>query len=378
MDTFVWDEHFTTGLELVDTQHHRLVDLINQLGDSLIGSKVADDGALQAVFRQLAEYAQYHFAEEEQLMAESGVAAEHRELHHGHHVQFIEQVARMWQSRATMSNPASILHGFLSSWLGFHILGEDQTMAHQIALIRAGNTADQAYEAIKVHKDNATSALLLALHKLYHVLSEQNRDLAEANTRLEDRVAERTQALAQANAALLQANTQLEIISRTDGLLGIANRQCFNERLEQEWLRAKREKTPLALLMLDVDHFKHYNDSYGHQAGDHCLQAVAQAVQLGLRRPADLVARYGGEEMVVILPNTEIEGARNVAANIAAQLAKCAIPHRASPVAAQVTLSIGAATMLPGQDNSADRLIAAADGALYTAKESGRNRICLA
>lgn len=378
METFVWDEHFTTGLALVDEQHHRLVDLINQLGDSLIGSEMADDSGLQTVFQQLAEYAQYHFAEEEQLMAASGVAAAHRKLHHEHHRQFIEQVSRMWNSRATMSNPAAILHGFLSSWLGFHILGEDQTLARQITLIRAGKSASEAYEEVRVHQDNATSALLLALHKLYHVLSEQNRDLAEANTRLEDRVAERTQALAQANEALLQANTQLEVISRTDGLLGIANRQCFNERLDQEWLRAKREKTPLALLMLDVDHFKRYNDSYGHQAGDHCLQVVAQAVCLGLRRPADLAARYGGEEMAVILPNTEIEGARNVAANIAAQLAKSAIPHRASPVAARVTLSIGAAAMVPAQGNDADQLIAAADRALYAAKEQGRNRVCVA
>ncbi len=376
MDTFVWDEHFTTGLKLVDEQHHRLVDLINQLGDSLITCKTADGDTLQTIFAQLADYAKYHFDEEERLMEESGIAQPHLDLHIKHHDQFIDQVSRMWNSRATMTHPAEILHGFLSSWLGFHILGEDQTMARQIALIRSGESPARAYEATRTPQDNATAALLQALHNLYHVLSEQNRDLADANIQLEERVSERTRALAEANEALIQANAQLEKMSRTDGLLRVANRQCLNERLDQEWLRAKRERTPLALLMLDVDHFKRYNDTHGHQAGDRCLQAIAQAASSALRRPADLLARYGGEEMAILLPNTEIEGACSVAANIAAQVSALHIPHGASPVADHVTVSIGATSMVPDQATPLDQLIAVADRALYQAKEGGRNRVC--
>lgn len=376
MDAFVWDEHFTTGLKLVDEQHHRLVDLINQLGDSLINCKTTDCETLQAIFAQLADYAKYHFTEEERLMEESGIAPQHLDLHVKHHDQFIDQVSRMWTSRATMAHPAETLHGFLSSWLGFHILGEDQTMARQITLIRSGESPAKAYEITRTPQDNATAALLQALHNLYHVLSEQNRDLAEANTQLEERVSERTKALAEANEALTQANIQLEVMSRTDGLLGIANRQCLNERLDQEWRRAKRERTPLALLMLDADYFKRYNDTYGHQAGDHCLQAIAQSALSALHRPADLLARYGGEEMAILLPNTELEGACTVAANIAAQVSAMHIPHGASPVADHVTVSIGVTSMIPDQAAPLDRLIAAADRALYQAKEGGRNQIC--
>lgn len=377
MDAFVWDDNFTTGLQRVDDQHHRLVDLVNQLGESLIDRQLSAH-ALEAIFTQLADYASYHFSEEERLMEKSGISPQHRELHFRHHAQFIEQVSRMWNSRTTMANPAEILHGFLSSWLGFHILGEDQIMARQIALIDSGESAEEAYAITTARKDNATSALLHALHKLYHVLSEQNRDLAEANIQLEERVAERTQELAKANQALMQVNDQLKEMSRTDGLLGIANRQCLNERLDQEWRRFQREESMLALVMLDVDHFKLYNDTYGHQAGDRCLQAVAEAARTSVHRAADLLARYGGEELAILLPNTDLEGAHAVAKHILAQLEKMHIPHGASPVADHVTVSAGVAAMVPGRTTPVTQLIDAADRALYQAKEEGRNRIVVA
>src|SRR5450759_2482577 len=115
METFVWDRHFTTGLELVDQQHHHLVELINQLGESLIAGEVQKPGSLHTIFDQLAEYAQYHFAEEERLMQETGVDPRHRDPHHQHHVQFFEQLSTMWNSRSLMANPAETLHGFLRS-----------------------------------------------------------------------------------------------------------------------------------------------------------------------------------------------------------------------------------------------------------------------
>lgn len=374
MDAFVWDENFTTGLELVDDQHHRLVDLVNQLGESLIDRQLSAD-SLESIFAQLADYASYHFGEEERLMAKSGVSPRYRELHIEHHAQFIEQLSRMWNSRAAMSNPAEILHGFLSSWLGFHILGEDQVMARQIALVSRGESPEEAFAIATTRKDNATAALLHALRKLYHVLSEQNRDLADANIQLEARVADRTHELAEANTALVAVNDQLEKMSRTDGLLGIANRQYLNERLEQEWGRARREQALVALLMLDVDHFKLYNDTYGHQAGDRCLQAVAEAAKSAVRRPADLLARYGGEELAILLPNTGLSGAQQVAEHVVAHVNKMSIPHGSSPVAKHVTLSIGAAAMIPGRATPVAQLVDLADDALYQAKEGGRNRI---
>lgn len=376
METFVWDQHFTTGLERVDEQHHHLVALINQLGESLIAGEVGKPDSLQAIFGDLAAYAQYHFAEEERLMKETGVSPRHSDPHRQHHIDFVEQVSTMWTSRNSMANAAETLHGFLRSWLGFHILGEDQAMARQIALIRAGNGAEQAYDVDSAQRDNATAALLAALQNLYHVLSVQNADLAAANARLEERVATRTLELAQANRSLMELNHRLEMLSNSDGLLEIANRRYFDQRLDQEWRREMREHRSLSLLMIDVDHFKRYNDHYGHQAGDHCLQSVTQAALSVLRRPGDLLARYGGEELVAILPNTELSGAVLVAQAIGRELAERNIPHADSPVADHVTVSIGAATIVPDKHSSSSSLLAAADQALYSAKESGRNRVC--
>jgi len=378
METFVWDDNFTTGLERVDEQHHRLVELINRLGDSLIAGTTKDEAALQAVFGQLADYAQFHFAEEERLMLESGVAPAHRELHQHHHAEFVQQLSTMWNARRSMADPADTLHGFLRAWLAFHILGEDQSMAREIAQLRAGALPGAAGESGAAPRNHGTAALLSALHHLYHVLSAQNRDLAAANVHLEERVAERTRELALANATLTELNRRLETLSNTDGLLGIANRRHFNESLEQEWRRAQRERQPLSLLMIDVDYFKRYNDSHGHQAGDACLQSVAQAALSAMRRPADLLARYGGEELIVMLPGVGAQGAMEVAQAIRGNLAQRRIPHGNSPVAGQVTVSIGAATTTPSPESRQELLIAAADRSLYAAKEGGRDRICAA
>jgi hemerythrin len=376
MEIFVWDQHFTTGLERVDQEHHHLVELINRLGTSLIAGDIGEPESLQKVFGELAEYAKYHFAEEERLMGEIGVSTRHSDRHKRHHVGFVEQVSTMWASRNSMANAADTLHGFLRSWLGFHILGEDQAMARQIALIRSGKSADEAYEIDSAQKDNATSALLAALQNLYHVLSVQNADLAAANAHLEERVAGRTLELAQANRTLMEFNHRLEMLSNSDGLLEIANRRYFDQRLDQEWRREMREHKPLALLMIDVDYFKRYNDHYGHQAGDRCLQSVTQGALSVLRRPGDLLARYGGEELIAVLPNTDLSGAMLVAQAIQRELAARNIPHADSTVADHVTVSIGAAATVPDRHRTSAELIAAADHALYSAKESGRNRIC--
>lgn len=373
---FVWNRHFTTGLERVDKQHHRLVDLINRLGESLIAANATDDAALRSVFDELADYVKYHFSEEERLMLDWGIACGYRNLHQQHHAQFAEQLSSMWNSRGTMSNPGEVLHGFLCAWLGFHILGEDQEMARQIALIRAGESSDKAFDIAPKPLDNSTAVLLAALRSLYHVLSEQNRDLASANQRLEQRVAERTTELAHANRKLTEFNLRLEALSNTDGLLGIANRRYFDDRLAVEWRRAVRERQAVSLLMIDVDHFKHYNDAYGHQAGDRCLQSVAQAALSAVRRPTDLLARYGGEELVVLLPNTDLNGATLAAQNIRKAISDLHIQHADSPVAGEVTVSIGVAMMTPDQATRSSALIAAADNALYAAKEGGRNRMC--
>lgn len=167
---------------------------------------------------------------------------------------------------------------------------------------------------------------------------------------------------------------KLEKMSNRDGLTGIANRRCFDDMLVQEWVRNGRQDAPIGLLMIDIDHFKAYNDSLGHVVGDGCLCAVARAIQSAVHRPGDLVARYGGEEFAVILPNTDYEGACAVADNIHSTLGECCITHPDSPACDCVTVSIGVASGVPTCQTTPDLLLNAADTALYHAKQSGRNR----
>ena len=164
--------------------------------------------------------------------------------------------------------------------------------------------------------------------------------------------------------------------ARIDGLTQIANRRRFDEYLSQEWQRHVRLQLPISLLICDVDHFKLYNDHYGHQAGDACLMLVAASINRDLR-VGDLAARYGGEEFAVVLPNTDREGAVLVAERVRASVAATARPHAASPVCDRVTLSVGVACKTPQRKNSADAraLIEEADRNLYAAKRLGRNRV---
>jgi hemerythrin-like metal-binding protein len=191
MQAFVWNDRFLTGIASIDMQHRHLFDIVNRVGAMLLAPQTATPAALEAVFRQLADYANTHFRNEENLMRTAAMDDAHFRHHAQSHRDFIEQIKTMWQARASMSAPAETLHGFLVAWLSFHILGEDQAMARQLASQR-GEPLPAA------DNTRATAALLDALTKLYRVLSRLNHDMAEANLQLEDKVAKRTRELLQA------------------------------------------------------------------------------------------------------------------------------------------------------------------------------------
>ncbi|MBV6323375.1 diguanylate cyclase domain-containing protein [Duganella violaceipulchra] len=173
-----------------------------------------------------------------------------------------------------------------------------------------------------------------------------------------------------------QADAMREL-SMTDGLTGVANRRSFNDALEAEWRRCARAGLPLSVIMIDIDHFKLYNDHYGHQAGDLCLQQVSAAMAGCAARPQDLLARYGGEEFILLLPQEGPEGAEVVARRILDEVRRLQLPHAASPSAPHVSASLGVCTALPPLDNlDSSTLIREADSQLYLAKQGGRNRHC--
>lgn len=204
-----------------------------------------------------------------------------------------------------------------------------------------------------------------------HLLQEQEQLKKE----LELKVQERTLELKTALQKLSRAHDMLKELTTFDAVTGIKNRQYFDEAYDVEWKRAARQRYPISLLLLDLDHFKSVNDTYGHIAGDECLHTIANGIAAKLKRPADILARYGGEEFVIILPHTYNSNAYLLAEQIRNHIE--ALPIVADGNELQITISIGVATITPRQDNDRKELIAAADGALYEAKGLGRNRVCI-
>ena len=187
------------------------------------------------------------------------------------------------------------------------------------------------------------------------------------------------------NAAVVRARvrTQLTVkrqsdalreLTLTDGLTGVSNRRAFDETLDTEWRRCARAQVPMSLILADIDHFKHFNDAYGHPAGDACLQLTGAALRRSALRPQDLVARYGGEEFAILLPHEDIAGAEAVAKRVLEEIAAMGVPHAYSPTCTLITVSMGVASLTPSERMEPGQLVKKADALLYEAKAGGRNR----
>ncbi len=269
-----------------------------------------------------------------------------------------------------------LVNSYLGRWLAKPIM--DLSQASQDIV-----QGDFSYQPHPSHPNvHEISNLLASVGQMSQEIQASRQQLEEYSRSLEQQVICRTQALeaeisrrSTAEAALQQANQELAAIAYLDGLTQIANRRQFDDRLLQEWRRLQREKSPLSIVMCDVDYFKQFNDFYGHGGGDECLKSVAKAIEASARRAADLTARYGGEEFVVLLPNTPLTGAIAVAKLIQSAVKSLQIPHDQSAVSKYVTLSFGVSSIIPTQDSTPEKLLLRADRALYQAKQAGRNQI---
>ena len=195
-----------------------------------------------------------------------------------------------------------------------------------------------------------------------------------AKMRAMQRIIQMRQSLLVLTRKLDSANQELKRLTSLDGLTGIPNRRHFDEVLDREWRRAMRQGDELSILMCDIDFFKLYNDTFGHQAGDECLCKVAQALTATMDRGGDLLARYGGEEFVAVLPGTSLSGASHVAAQMRKAINELALEHPGSPVG-HVTASFGVASAVAMPETNPQNIVGAADRALYKAKNAGRNRV---
>lgn len=187
--------------------------------------------------------------------------------------------------------------------------------------------------------------------------------------------AEVVKARVRTHVRLKQQSDLLRSLAFIDTLTGLYNRRRLQEGLHAEWGRCRRSQAPLSVIMIDIDHFKLYNDHYGHQIGDACLQSVAATIRAQFNRPHDIVARFGGEEFVCLIPECDLESARRKAEDMSRAVQALEIEHQASPTAAVVTLSIGVHTMVPDAVHSTEDLLRQADARLYEAKQQGRNRV---
>ncbi|WP_448561383.1 GGDEF domain-containing response regulator [Trichothermofontia sp.] len=206
----------------------------------------------------------------------------------------------------------------------------------------------------------------LAVRRLQQLLKAKNEQLQRE-----------IQEHQQAKVALQAANQQLQHLATTDELTQVANRRYFYHYLQEQWQALAQAQQPLSLILCDVDHFKTFNDTYGHLAGDECLRHIAQAIRTTLKRKSDLVGRYGGEEFILLLPSTDAMGAFEVATSVLSAIRALKIKHEGTSTTGYVTVSLGVSSAIPNLDNSPESLIKVADTALYAAKAQGRNCVML-
>ena len=376
MQAFQWNHCFATGLADVDEQHQRLVDVINRFGALIMREDGATAAELEVVFAELAQYASFHFAEEEALMAASGLTPQYVEGHRQKHLQFMAEVTLLYEGiSADNRGAAKGLLEFLTNWLAYHILGSDQFMAKQIALIASGGGDSRGVTQPDAQvQDPAMDALLAALNGLFQQVSDRNHALVQLNKTLEARVSERTQALTEKTQALADANQQLDDIANTDVLTGLPNRRHAMRSFQRAWSEAVSSNTALACMMIDADGFKQINDTQGHDAGDRVLQALSMQLRNAVRTD-DLVCRLGGDEFLIICAATPMDGALQLAEKIRADVAALRVNAGAGEWRGSV--SIGVAVRTAGM-NSMEDLLKTADLGVYAAKRNGRNCVAMA
>ena len=361
-ESFRWGKHFVTGILEVDQEHRHLVDIINRFGELLADNELVFDD-IETVFKELADYAQYHFQEEEGLMSKIGIDQRHLGPHIDLHQGFIQELVSM-NAAISPDNPdaAKYLMSFLTHWLAFHILGSDQNMARQIEAIQSGVSPSEAYEAEERASDSATEPLLVALNGLFQQVSARNKELAQLNQSLEEKVTERTRELS-------EANLHLEELALTDVLTGLPNRRHAMRRLANLWSESIESDAPLACMMIDADHFKEVNDTYGHDAGDLVLCELAKTLREAVRHD-DKVCRLGGDEFLIICPDTDQDDGMILAELIRKTVSELRVPTGDS--AWQGSISVGLAARTPDMKDH-ESLIKMADSSVYEAKRDGKN-----
>ena len=364
---FKWDQDFILGIENVDKQHFGLVETINASLQLSLSNDAIPLDKIQNIQKHLVDYTVDHFITEETLMKATHIDFRHLKIHIQVHKEFVDRVKDFFKDPMKLTKPDALtqVNEFLIRWLAYHILNMDKSMARQIKLISDGGLSPkEAYDKEIDFVESSTEPLLKALRALFNLVSQKNKELEKKNQELEKKVNLRTQALE-------MANQRLERISMEDELTKLPNRRYVMQMLDDHISYFSRYQIPFSILFVDVDKFKTVNDTYGHDYGDQVLIWIGEYLKNNSRK-SDKACRLGGDEFIIICPNTRLDDAMVLAKKL----------NQACKTIAKTdglgfwdpSISIGV-TMMNDQIKSASELLKKADEAMYEAKKVG-GRVC--
>ncbi len=360
-EVFPWNKNFETGVEVIDEQHRKLVDLLNELANSLVRE---DMSKVNDAFAQLADYAHYHFEQEEAIWSNYLGDDSWFISHQLSHSSFLPRVLELKgiEGDSPSQDVVEAVVKFLIRWLAFHIIDDDKRLALVVTSMDTGSTLEEAKVLADRKMNGSFRVLIETVLKMYDGLSTRTLDLMrERRARI---IAEQE---------LREANRRLEELSVTDQLTGLYNRRHFERVLDREMKRARRENKAVTLYMLDIDYFKSLNDHYGHSGGDVALKNIGQKLFEICRRPSDYAFRIGGEEFAVISREHKEDDDLIFAELIRRAVEDLAIPNVKSKVSDCLTVSVGGFAKIPTKQDTMDTYMKEADARLYRAKDAGRN-----
>lgn len=362
-EVFPWNRNFETGHAVIDEQHQILVTLLNKLAKTLVANQVKE---VNTAFDALAEYANMHFDHEESIWADHFRDDAWLTSHQMSHAAFLPKVIEI-KSRETDKSLADVVEHiikFLIRWLAFHIIDSDKRMAIALDEINRGKSLEEAKAAAEKKMSGSMRVLIETILAMYDGLSSRALELMrERHARIK------------AEEKLKEANRRLAELSVTDQLTGLYNRRYFDKVFNTEIRRARREQRRLTYILIDIDYFKRFNDTYGHLAGDTALEKIGKTLLDACRRPGDLVFRLGGEEFGILATHLADSDPDAFGEIIRSGVEALQIPHSRSDAGRFMTVSAGLVNRVPGPEDTVEKLAGLADKRLYRAKAQGRNRV---